>query len=77
MTFTTETEVREHLQMLLDELAYMDAEDRKQAGLEGLDLFQDTSVESFEQAGVLTMNEGLVLNTQSGQQFQLTVVQSR
>lgn len=35
------------------------------------------NVESFEAAGVLTNNAGIVLRTTSGREFQITVVRSR
>jgi len=34
-------------------------------------------VDTFEGAGVLTMNKGLVLRMGDGTEFQLTIVQSR
>ncbi len=75
---TVATEVRRQLHVLLSELAEMDAEDLKMAGLYGLvDLLQDTRVETFEDAGLLTMDEGLVLSTPSGQEFELVIKQRR
>jgi hypothetical protein len=75
---TVATEVRRQLHVLLSEMAEMDAEDLKMAGLYGLvDLFQDTRVETFEDAGLLTMNEGLVLSTPSGQEFEIVIKQRR
>ena len=35
------------------------------------------SVASFEQAGVMTMNKGLVVRMRDGSEFQLTIVRSR
>ena len=35
------------------------------------------SARSFSDAGVLTMNKGVVLTLQSGQKFQLTIVDAR
>lgn len=35
------------------------------------------SVETFEEAGVLTGNKGLVLRMADGSEFQVTLVQSR
>lgn len=35
------------------------------------------SVVSFEEAGVMTMNKGLVVRMRDGSEFQLTIVQSR
>jgi hypothetical protein len=39
--------------------------------------FEVRTVRSFEEAGVLTMNAGIVIRLVNGQEFQLTVVQSR
>jgi hypothetical protein len=75
---TVATEVRRQLHVLLSEMAEMDAEDLKMAGLYGLvDLFQDTRVETFEDAGLPTMDEGLVLSTPSGQEFEIVIKQRR
>jgi hypothetical protein len=74
---TVATEVRRQLHVLLSEMAEMDAEDLKMAGLYGLNLFQETRVETFEDAGLLTMDEGLVLSTPSGQEFELVIKQRR
>lgn len=35
------------------------------------------SVETFEEAGVMTSNKGLVIRTADGSEFQLTIVKSR
>jgi hypothetical protein len=35
------------------------------------------SVRSFEEAGMLTLNAGLVLRTPDGQEYQISVVKSR
>ena len=40
--------------------------------LEGVD-----SIQTFEEAGVLTMNKGLVLRMKDRREFQVTIVQSR
>ena len=40
--------------------------------LEGVD-----SIKTFEEAGVLTMNKGLVLRMKDRREFQVTIVQSR
>jgi hypothetical protein len=34
-------------------------------------------VRTFEEAGVLTTNNGLVIRTSDGSEFQITIVQSR
>ena len=35
------------------------------------------TVETYEEAGVMTKNTGLVVTTASGKQFQITVIQSK
>ena len=35
------------------------------------------SVETYEQAGVMTYNKGLVITLPDGSEYQLTIVQSR
>jgi hypothetical protein len=34
-------------------------------------------VQTFEEAGVLTTNNGLVIRTSDGSEFQITIIQSR
>jgi hypothetical protein len=34
-------------------------------------------IQSFEEAGVLTYNKGLVIRTKDGSEFQVTIVRSR
>ncbi|MEN6385967.1 MAG: hypothetical protein ABFD79_12330 [Phycisphaerales bacterium] len=36
-----------------------------------------TRVRTFEEAGVLTTNNGLVIRTEDGSEFQITIIQSR
>ena len=45
----------------------------------GMDEYEGTisNVNTFREAGVLTMNEGLVIRTDDGSEFQLTIVQSK
>ena len=38
---------------------------------------QEARVSTFEQAGVMTYNKGLVISLPDGTEFQLTIVQSR
>lgn len=40
-------------------------------------LLDGTSVRTFEDAGVMTYNKGLVIRTPDGSEFQLTIVRSR
>ncbi len=39
--------------------------------------WENTRVRTFEQAGVMTYNRGLVISLPDGSEFQLTIVQSR
>ena len=48
---------------------------------EGYDSFEinweNLQVRTFEQAGIMTYNKGLVISLPDGTEFQLTIVQSR
>ena len=44
---------------------------------EDYDLVENTRILSFEEAGLLTRNKGLVLRTPEGDEFQITIVKSR
>lgn len=61
----TENELQENLQALLM------GEPIENTLLEG------TSVRTFEDAGIMTYNNGLVIRTPEGSEFQLTIVRSR
>ena len=39
--------------------------------------WEEARVRTFEQAGVMTYNKGLVISLPDGSEFQLTIVQSR
>lgn len=41
------------------------------------DYDEEISVKTFEAAGVLTRNKGLVVTTEDGTEFQVTIVKSR
>jgi hypothetical protein len=62
----TEQEMEDTLRELI-ETAMEEREDEE----------QELRVESFEEAGILTMNKGLVIETASGAKFQVTIVRSR
>ena len=71
-----EMEMQDALKTLLEEIAYMDADERDRLGvLDGLDDIENIS--TFEEAGVLTNNAGLVVRLGDGSEFQITIVQSR
>lgn len=40
-------------------------------------ILDDAMAETFEKAGVMTMNRGLVVRLKDGCEYQLTIVQSR
>ena len=44
---------------------------------EALDIEQVRRVQTFEEAGILTRNRGLVVTMTDGTEFQITVVQSK
>ena len=70
-----ENKLQNALKNLLEEIAFMDAEDRQDAGLDD-DLAGIEHVRTFEEEGVLTRDAGLVIHTRDGD-FQLTIVRSR
>ena len=39
--------------------------------------WEEAEVRTFEQAGIMTYNKGLVISLPDGTEFQLTIVQSR
>jgi hypothetical protein len=61
----TETKFRQ----LLTELLYEASDEGADAGIH--------SLSSFEDHGLMTSNEGLVIRMQDGSEFQLTIVASR
>jgi len=71
-----EMEMQDALKTLLEEIAYMDADERDRLGiLDGLDDIENIS--TFAEAGVLTNNAGFVCRLGDGSEFQVTIVQSR
>jgi len=71
-----ETELQDALRNLLQELSYMDTEDLDQFDMPG-ELAGIERTSTFDEAGVLTRDAGLVITTPDGSEFQLTIVQSR
>jgi len=69
-------EFQDALKPLLDEIACMDADDLDQFDLPD-DLGGIEHVRTFEEAGVLTQNAGLVIELADGSQWQVTIVRSR
>jgi hypothetical protein len=72
----TDDQMEATLRDLLENVAYSDGDDRAVMGLDADDL-EDARVETYEEAGVLTTNRGLVLRLRDGSEFQLTIVRSR
>jgi hypothetical protein len=66
----TEQEFEEQLQGIVTDITETDAADQYPA-------FADVSLDTFEGAGVLTRNRGLVVRLSDGSVFQVTIVQSR
>ena len=71
-----DTELQDALKTLLEELSEMDAEDFERFDVPG-ELGQVDRISTFEEAGVMTTDTGLVITTTDGHEFQLTIVQSR
>lgn len=72
-----DTELQDALKTLLEEVGQcMDADDRDAMGVPD-ELGQVDDVSTFNDAGVLTSDRGLVVTTADGCEFQLTIVQSR
>ena len=64
------------LKALLDEIACMDADDLDQFDLPD-DLGGIDHVRTFDEAGVLTQNAGLVIAMADRSEWQVTVIRSR
>lgn len=74
----TERDMEQSLHELLNELAVMDEVDATEAGVrEVQEYLEGARIDTFEEAGVLTRNKGLVVRLKDGTEFQLTVVKSR
>ena len=71
-----DTELQQTLKTLLDEMSYMDTDDLDQFDMPE-ELAGIERVSTFDEAGVLTRDAGLVITTKDGSEFQLTIVQSR
>ena len=72
-----ENELQDALKNLLEEIAFMDDEDREDAGLGSAAALADVKrVRTYEEEGVLTPDAGMVITTSTGE-FQLTIVRSK
>jgi len=69
-------EFQDALKALLDEIACMDGDDLEQFDLPD-DLGGIEHVRTFDEAGVLTQNAGLVIAMADRSEWQVTVVRSR
>lgn len=73
---TSPTKFQGSLKTLLEEVSNMDIDDLDHFDMPE-DLAQIERVSTFDEAGVLTDSAGLVITTDDGSEFQLTIVQSR
>ena len=71
-----EQEFQDALKTALQELAWM-AEDNEYPDTLPVDLADIREVQTFDEAGVLTMNKGLVVTLAGHCKMQVTIVQSR
>jgi len=71
-----EQEFQDALSTALQELAWM-AEDDEYPDTLPADLAEVREVRTFDAAGVLTQNKGLVVTLADGSELQVTIVQSR
>ena len=70
------TELQRTLRTLLEEMFQMDIDDLDQFDMPR-ELAEIERVSTYDEAGVLTQDAGLVITTADGSEFQLTIVQSR
>ena len=61
---------------LLDEISSFDAEDLRDFS-DATEAFKGCRPETFENAGILTTNRGLVLRLRDGSEFQIEILRSR
>ena len=71
-----DTELQQNLKTLLEEMSYMDTDDLDQFDMPE-ELVEIERVSTFDEAGVLTQDAGLVITMNDGSEFQLTIIQSR
>ena len=70
-------EITEKLMDLINEVAEMDAEDRDHCMNYEYDELEEAEVTPYNQAGVMTNDDGFVLTLKDGREFQITVLQSK
>lgn len=66
------TDARDEIEGEDDDIALADIARDMADGIDGI-----TSVVSYDDAALLTSNEGVIVRTRSGAEFQVTIVQSR
>jgi len=71
-----DTELQQTFKTLLDEISYMDTDDLDQFDMPE-ELAEIERISTFDEAGVLTQDAGLVITMKDGSEFQLTIIQSR
>ncbi len=77
MTEQTSATITDALVELLGSIAYMDTEDRAQASLESMDIFEDARVSTYADRMLLTRDDGLVVRLADGSEYQITIQRSR
>ena len=70
-------EFEEQLTELLKSVSYLDGDERVHMSLEGAEVFADAEVRTFDEAGILTSNLGLIVRLASGSEFQITIIRSK
>ena len=71
-----DTELQRMLKTLLEEISYMETDDLDQFSL-SRELADIERVTTFDEAGLMTRDAGLVITTNDGNEFQLSIRQSR
>jgi len=71
-----ETELQDALKDLLEETRVMQADQREEAGFDD-DWTDIDRVRTYEEAGLLTNDAGLVITLAGGIEFQVTIKRSR
>ena len=71
------TDLATTLLRVLDTLAGCDADDLAAMDLDAALPLVNSQVQSFEQAGILTRDAGLVLTLADGSEYQVTVIRSK
>ena len=71
-----ENELQDALKDLLEEISAMQADQREEAGFDD-DWTDIDRVRTYEEAGLLTTDAGLVITLAGGIEFQVTIKRSR